>query len=107
MFSSPFGERLIPLRAVGMIGEPRDERRDTGGSGAIQSGDVVTVGTHRRHDGAVRRIGTGIEQRRQIGAGARDEDDEPRGQTNSSAVTDFARGEGMATIPAAWRDSGN
>ena len=56
--------------------DPLDERRDAGPLSAAQSLDVLAVGADGHHAGAVRRIGTGVEQRLEIGAGARDEHDE-------------------------------
>ena len=57
----------------------RDEGRDAGPLGARQALDAVPVGTDGDHAGAVRRIGAGVEQRLEVGAGPGDEDDEACG----------------------------
>jgi hypothetical protein len=53
-----------------------DERRHPGALRAGQPLDVVPVGADGDDLGAVRRVGTGVEEGLQVRPGARDEDDE-------------------------------
>ena len=52
---------------------------DLGPLGAGQRLDVVAVGADGDHAGAVRRVRGRVEQGLEVGAGARDEDDDSRG----------------------------
>ncbi len=74
------GQRAVPVVAVGEVAEPAHERRDAGPLGAGQPLDAVTVGADGDHPGAVRRVGAGVEQGLEVGAGAGDEDDEAGGR---------------------------
>ena len=74
------GERRVPVLA----GRSKSltcmhEGRDAGALGAGQALDAVAVGADGDHRGAVRRVGAGVEQRLEVGAGAGDEDDEAAG----------------------------
>ena len=65
--------------AVVVVLDPVHERRDAGPLGPGQALDAVAVGADGDHRGAVRRVGAGVEQRLEVGAGAGDEHDEARG----------------------------
>ena len=61
-----------------MVADALDEGRHARALRAGQPLDAVAVGADRDHLGAVRRVGAGVEQGLQVGAGAGDEDDETR-----------------------------
>ena len=77
------GDRAAPARGPTPRGlvvlDPEHEGRDAGPLGAGQALDAVAVGADGDHAGAVRRVGAGVEQGLEVGAGAGDEDDEARG----------------------------
>ena len=73
------GERLVPLRPAGVVRDRTDERGHAGAPRAGQALDAVAVGPHGRDPHAVRRVGRGVQQRLQVGAGTGDEDDDVAG----------------------------
>ena len=63
-------------RAAGVVRDGADERGDAGALRAGQALDAVAVGADGRDPHAVRRVGRGVEQRLQVGAGTGDQDDD-------------------------------
>ena len=70
------GERGVPVLAGRVVLDPVHEGGHAGALGPGQALDALPVGAHRDHLGAVRRVGAGVEQGLEVGAGAGDEHDE-------------------------------
>ena len=74
------GHRLVPRRPGRVV---RDAHHEAGDACPVRPCQTLYArpGGADRHDGRpVIRVGAGVEQRREVGAGAGDEDHEPRGQ---------------------------
>ena len=93
--------RLVRRDPVGQLARPRPPGRARRRSGwtnvatparrPVQPEDARPVGADGHDPGAVRRVGAGVEQGLQQGAGAGDEDDQPR-RGGRGPVTGVVRG---------------
>ena len=61
------GQRLVPVSASGMVGDPVHEGRHPGPLGPVQAGNAAAVGADSDHLCAVGVIGARAEQRLQVG----------------------------------------
>ncbi len=71
------GQRGVPVGALGVVLDPVHEGRQPGALGPLQTGDGVPVRADGDDPRAVGRVGGGVEQCLQVGAGAGDQDHDP------------------------------